>query len=144
MKRLIFKLLPAVLIVLPLVSFGAAKQCGSSHLPEPTDSKIKSPWISEDGRGLILRILVHVTEREAKVGSVETSGDSQRLAVSLAQRDNNLLISLLASSLAISENQIEILTGPKNIKKTLLLKLEGDQVQSVAAILENLTAPVSE
>jgi len=78
-----------------------------------------------------------VVDGQPSFGNIETSGDSQRLQIHISERNNDMLISFLASSLEISKKQIEIQTGPKNVKKVLRLRLEKNQIQTVSEVLKS-------
>lgn len=98
---------------------------------------IRHPWLSETHDGLNLRVIVQVVDGQPSFGNIETSGDSQRLQIHISERNNDMLISFLASSLEISKKQIEIQTGPKNVKKVLRLRLEKNQIQTVSEVLKS-------
>jgi uncharacterized protein YggU (UPF0235/DUF167 family) len=111
-----------------------AMEEGSCNAPFKQGLPIRHPWLSEQPNGLLLRVMIHLSD-QTSFGSVETSADSQRLGIHLSERNNNVLISFLASSLGIAENQIEIQTGPKDVKKSVLLKLDGAQARTVSQTL---------
>jgi len=124
-------------LVIPIILTATAPRAFASGCDKSDLLPIRHPWISTSPDGLLLRVILQLNDQQISFGGIETSADSQRLRIHLTERNNDLLISFLASSLGISEGQIEIQSGPKNVKKVLLLKLKENEAEAASQILNS-------